>query len=112
MAQRTDIAFYLKLFPLKTHPEAYWKARSMVCDKSVTLLEENFEKKPIPKIECDTQELDKNIKFADRNGISGTPTMVLPDGSLYEGQIEADKLIKLIDKASSKIPAAKKKKKG
>lgn len=110
VAQRIDIAFYLKFLPLKIHPDAYWKSRSIVCEKSLSLLDENFEKKTIPRIECNKAELDNNIKFAEKNGISGTPTMILPDGSLYQGPIEADKLIKLIDD-SSKAASAKKKKK-
>jgi thiol:disulfide interchange protein DsbC len=111
VAQRTDIAFYIKLLPLKTHPDAYWKSKSIVCEKSIKFLDENFQGKPIPKIECDNAEPDNNLKFAEKNGISGTPTMILPDGSLYQGPIEADKLIKLID-GSSKVAAGKKKKKG
>jgi thiol:disulfide interchange protein DsbC len=110
VTQRMDIAFYLKLLPLKIHPDAYWKSKSIVCEKSLRLLEENFEKKPIPRSECDKAEPDNTVKFAEKNGISGTPTMVLPDGSLYQGPIEADKLIKLIDD-SSKAAAGKKKKK-
>ena len=111
IAQRADIAFYLKLYPLRGHQDSYWKSKSIVCEKSVRLLEENFERKPIPKTECSTQEIDNTIKFAEKNGITGTPTMVLPDGSLYLGQIDADKLIKLIDDTSSKAPSARKKKK-
>lgn len=111
VAQRVDIAFYLKLFPLKMHPDAYWKSKSIICEKSVKLLEENFENKPIPRVECDKTEPDNTIKFAEKNGLSGTPTMILPDGSLYQGPIEADKLIKLIDD-SAKRAAGKKKKKG
>lgn len=111
VAQRMDIAFLLKFLPLKAHPDAYWKAKSIICEKSLKLLDDNFEKKPIPKIQCDKAELDNNVKFAEKNGISGTPTMVLPDGSLYQGSIEADRLIKLIDDASKAAPEKKKKKK-
>lgn len=110
LAQRMDIAFYLKFFPLKGHVDAYWKSKSIVCDKSIKLLEDNFEKKSIPKIDCNTKEIDENIKFAEKNGITGTPTMILPDGSIYSGFTEADNLIKLIDEASLKKGSGKKKK--
>lgn len=99
IAKRQDIAFYLKLYPLRTHPDAYWKAKSIVCSGSERLMEDNFEKKPIPKNECDTKEVDENIKFAESHGITGTPAMVMPDGSLREGTIEADRLIKLTEEA-------------
>lgn len=101
-AQRQDIAFYLKLYPLKTHPDAYWKAKSIVCTKSEKLMEDNFEKKPILKKDCDTKEVDENIAFAENHGISGTPAMIMPDGSLREGAIESVRLIKLIEEAYAK----------
>ena len=44
--------------------------------------------------------IDKNIKLAERLGISGTPTSVLPDGSVLTGSLQADKLIELIDSAN------------
>lgn len=101
ITKRLDIAFYLKLFPLKFHKDAYWKSKSIVCNKSLRLLEDNFEKKPIPRLDCDTKEIDENIRFAEKHGISGTPTMILPNGSVYQGTIDSERLIKLIDEASN-----------
>ena len=100
VSQRMDIAFYLKFFPLEGHKDAYWKSKTVVCSKSIQYLEDNFEKKTIPKKDCDTKEVDNTIQFAKKNGITGTPTMILPDGSIYPGAVEADRLIKLIDEAS------------
>ncbi|KAF0145770.1 MAG: thiol:disulfide interchange protein DsbC [Nitrospirae bacterium] len=101
--QRRDIAFYIKLLPLiKLHPDAYWKSVSVVCEKSLKLLEDNFDKKSIPKTDCKTDEIDKNIKLAERLGITGTPTAIMPDGSVQVGFLEADKLIKMIDSAKKK----------
>lgn len=101
ISKRLDIAFYIKLFPLSFHKDAYWKSKSIVCNKSIRLLEENFEKKSIPKIDCNTSEIDENIKLAERLGITGTPTMILPNGSVYQGTIDSEKLIRLIDEASN-----------
>lgn len=96
--QRRDIAFYIKLFPLiKLHPDAYWKSKTIVCNKSLQLLEDNFDKKTIPKTDCKTDEIDSNIKLAEKLGISGTPTAIMPDGSVHVGFLEADKLIKIVD---------------
>lgn len=109
-AQRKDIAFYLKFYPLKGHVDAYWKSKSIVCEKSLKLLEDNFEKRPIPKKDCDTKEVDNTVTFAEKNGITGTPTLILPDDSVYTGTAEAEKLIALIDAASVKnTPGGKKK---
>lgn len=111
IAKRADIAFYLKLFPLKGHVDAYWKSKSIVCSKSLNLLEDNFEKKPIPKNDCKTSEIDKNLKFGEKNGITGTPTLILPDGSVYSGSADSEKLIKLIDEATERKTLVGKKKK-
>ncbi len=111
-AKRTDIAFYLKFFPLKGHVDAYWKSKSIVCSRSIRLLEDNYEKKPIPKNDCSTSEIDKNLEFGEKNGITGTPTLILPDGSVYSGTADAEKLIRLVDDAAArKAQIGKKKKK-
>jgi len=98
-AQRMDIAFYLKLFPLKIHTDAYWKAKSIVCSRSLRLLEDNFENRAIPRSDCNSGEVDENIKIAEKNGITGTPTIIYPDGSIYSGFIDAEKLMKGVDEA-------------
>ncbi len=100
--QRNDIAFYIKLFPLPMHPDAYWKSKTIVCNKSLKLLDDNFEKKPIPKPGCETDEIDKNIKLAKSLGISGTPTSIMPDGSVHVGFFNADKLLQIIDSIKTK----------
>jgi protein-disulfide isomerase len=94
--QRKDIVFYIKLFPLKNHPEAYQKSKSIVCEKSLALLEEAFEKKPIPKPKCETSVVDENIKLAEKQGITSVPSLVLPDGRIFPGYKDAKSLIQLI----------------
>jgi len=95
--KRTDIVFYVKLFPLPMHKDAYWKAKSIICSKSIEMLEANFEGKPIPRNDCDSREIDANIKLAKSLGIDGTPTLILPDGKVHAGTMLADKLIEMID---------------
>jgi thiol:disulfide interchange protein DsbC len=95
--KRNDIAFFLKLYPLSFHKEAYWKAKSIICNKSVKLLEDCFEGKKIEKTECDTSELDDTIKLAETLGISGTPAIILPDGRLRIGAMPENELTDLID---------------
>ncbi len=97
--KRKDIAFYIKLLPLKIHPDAYWKSKSILCNKSLKFLEDNFEKKPIPKPDpnCQTKEVDENINLAKEFGINGTPTTIFPDGLVHAGFIEADRLIEMVD---------------
>lgn len=103
IAQRNDIAFYIKLYPLiKLHPDSLWKSRSIACSKSLKLLEDNFDKKPVPRPDCETKDIDDNIVLAEGLGITGTPTSVMPDGSLRTGFLEADELIKIVDSIKKK----------
>ena len=94
--QRKDIVFYIKLFPLKNHPEAFQKSKSIVCEKSLALLVDAFEKKPIPKPKCETSAVDENIKLAEKLGITSVPSVILPDGRVFPGYKDARSLIQLI----------------
>jgi thiol:disulfide interchange protein DsbC len=95
--KREDIAFYIKLYPLPMHKEAYAKSKAIVCEKSLELLEDAFANKELPKPSCETAAIDDNIKLAAKLGISGTPALVLPNGVISSGYREADALIILID---------------
>lgn len=97
VAKRKDIAFYIKFLPLEFHKDAYWKSQSIVCNKSLKLLEDNFAKKEIPKPECSTEEVNNSMKLAASFGISGTPSMILPDGRIREGAMPETELLDLID---------------
>ena len=94
--ERKDIAFFLKMFPLANHPEAYEKSKSIVCEKSITLLEDAFEKKPVPKQNCGTPVVDENVKLAQKLGITSVPMVILPNGTLLPGYKDAKTLINLI----------------
>jgi thiol:disulfide interchange protein DsbC len=96
LEKRKDIVFYMKLYPLPMHPDAYWKSKSIVCEKSMQMLEDNFAQKQIRKTECASTAVDDNMKLAGELGISGTPALVLADGGLFPGVREADALIELI----------------
>ena len=99
LEERKDIVFYIKLYPLKQlHPEAYEKSRAIVCEKSLTLLEEAFEKKAIPKASCDTTAIDETMLLAEKLGISSTPTSILPDGRIVPGAVDAKTLLDMIGK--------------
>ena len=95
--KRKDIVFYIRLLPLKMHPDAQWKAKSIMCNKSIQMLDDNFAKKPIPRTECQTKEVDNTIKMAEKLGITGTPTIILSSGKMHSGTMSAEQLIELID---------------
>ena len=95
--ERKDIAFYIILYPLTSiHPEAYEKSKAIVCEKSLALLEDAFEKKQLPKAKCETNVLDENIKLAQKLGINGTPAMVFPDGRLISGMKNAKAIMEMV----------------
>ena len=96
--KRKDIAFYIKLYPLAMHKDAYAKAKAIVCEKSLSLLEDAFERKTLPAPKCETSAIDDNISLAQKLGISGTPAIIMPDGRLLPGYLEADALIQQIEK--------------
>lgn len=96
--KRKDIAFYIILFPLPMHQDSYRKSKAIMCERSISLLDDAFDKKPIPDPKCETTAIDDNIKLGQKFGISGTPAMILPNGILESGARDADAIIGLIDK--------------
>lgn len=97
VAKRKDIAFYIKLFPLPFHKDAYWKSKTILCERSLRLLDDAYEGKQIPKPRCEAKEIDENIRLASELGITGTPTIILPDGRVFVGFLTEERLRALID---------------
>lgn len=108
--KRKDIAFYIKLYPIKQlHPAAYDKTRTIICKKSLALLEDVFKGKEIPAADCDTNEADENIKLAAELGIKGTPAIVFPNGNLWPGYLDADSIINAVDNKKTENKESKNK---
>lgn len=95
----SDVAIHIMLFPLPMHHGAYDKARAVYESKSLAMLDDAFEGKDIPKPAHDSSRkaIDEIIRFANANGISGTPTMVLPDGTIQVGMRDAETLKKMLE---------------
>jgi thiol:disulfide interchange protein DsbC len=96
--ERKDIAFYILLYPLPMHKDAYRKSKAIMCNKSLKMLDDAFDKKKIPDPTCETKAIDENMELAQKLGISATPALVFPDGLVVPGFIEKDKIISFIDK--------------
>ncbi|MBI5888706.1 MAG: DsbC family protein [Deltaproteobacteria bacterium] len=96
---RPDVAFYIKMFPLETHPNAYKSSTAITCNKSNKLLEMAYAGKKLPKAKasCKTDEVDNNLKLGKELGLHGTPAIILPDGRLIPGYVPADVLLNMID---------------
>lgn len=92
-----NIAFLIKLFPLKMHPAAYDISKSIICNKSMEMLELSFAGKPVPPPLCATTAVDQTIALAADLGIQSTPTLILPNGLIVPGYKKADALLELIN---------------
>lgn len=93
-----DLAIHIMLFPLPMHPAAYDKSRTVI-ETGLQHLDKVFEGKEVPKPARDSSKaaVDEIIKFANANGISGTPTVVMPDGKIMVGGRSAEELKKMLD---------------
>jgi thiol:disulfide interchange protein DsbC len=92
VAMEPDLAIYIKMFPLRMHPDAYDKARVILGakGKSMGLLEKAFSGQKLPPVaKAARKPVDDSIKFAESIGITSTPTLVLPDGRIMPGFLEA-----------------------
>ncbi len=98
VAERKDIAFFIKLFPLPMHKESYPKSKAIACAHfSLALLDDAIEGKEIPAAKCDTTAIDDNMSLGKKLGISGTPALIFPDGRLIPGAVSADQIIKDVE---------------
>lgn len=87
-----ELTIYIKMFPLKMHPQAYDKARVILGAKSLEMLEKAFAhgQLPAPGDNDPKQPVDETIKIGESLGIQGTPAMIFPDGRLVAGAMSAE----------------------
>ena len=98
VALEPDLVVYIKLFPLKIHPHAYDKARVILSEKSLKLLEKSYagETLPVPKASDAKLPVDDILHYAESVGIEGTPTLVLSDGRILPGLRDAEAMRQLL----------------
>jgi len=75
----------------------YRKCLAVVCGKSEKMLDDAFAGKELPAPSCKSDGVDETMKLADRLKVQGTPTMILPDGRMVSGFMEADALLSLLN---------------
>ncbi len=99
LSKRHDIVFYIFLRPLPIHPASPKKAEAILCEKSLTLLDNALTGKPMSEPSCSSanEQVQKNIALADSLGLRSTPTLVRRDGTVNAGYLPADKLSAWID---------------
>jgi thiol:disulfide interchange protein DsbC len=89
-----DLAVYIKMYPLDTHPGAYDKARVILGSKSLELLEKAFEgeKLSAPGEKDAKEPVDETLKLGEALGVEGTPALILPGGRMISGSRDAKAL--------------------
>jgi thiol:disulfide interchange protein DsbC len=94
VALEPDLAIYVKMYPLKIHPRAYDRARTILAARSPELLDRAFAggELPMPGAAESGMPVDVTIRVAESLGIDATPTLVLPDGSVIVGGRDAESL--------------------
>jgi thiol:disulfide interchange protein DsbC len=96
VAKDADLAFHVMPYPRNGGDKAtYAKCLAVVCSKSEKLLDDAYAGKELPAPSCKSSAVDEAMKLADRLKIQGTPTMILPDGRMISGYMEADALLAL-----------------
>jgi len=96
-AMDPDVAFLV--MPYHRNPKdmaTYRKCQAVVCSKSEKLLDDAYAGKVLPEADCKTDAVDETIRLAERLKIEGTPTMILPDGRMISGYMEAEALLALL----------------
>lgn len=95
-----NVSIRLMLFPLPIHHGSYDKARVILARKSRELLDMAFEGKTLPPPSGDEgkAQVDAVMGFAYANGLSGTPTIVFPNGTVMVGIRDAETLKALLER--------------
>ena len=96
-AKDADVAFLVMPYPRNANDKAaYRKCQTVVCAKSEKVLDDAFNGKEVPAPSCETKAVDETIRLAGRLQVQGTPSMILPDGRLISGYMQADALLGLL----------------
>jgi thiol:disulfide interchange protein DsbC len=97
-AKDPEAAFYVMPYPRNRNDKAtYARCLAVVCEKSEKMLDDAYAGKELPAPSCKSDAVDETMKLADRLKIQGTPTMILPDGRLISGSMDADALLSLLN---------------
>jgi thiol:disulfide interchange protein DsbC len=92
-----NIAFLIKLMPLKMHPNAYGLSKTILCSANpLSVLEAVFSGAPVAPSACPTTKVDETLATAQQVGITSTPTLILPDGTILPGYKKAPDLLKVL----------------
>jgi len=98
VAKREDIAFALIFNPLPFHKDSPRKVQSILCSRSLAVLDDAFAGKAVPDPTCPADAVEQSKDLARSLEFSGTPTIVRDDGIVVSGALPEDNLLEWIDK--------------
>ena len=92
-----DVTIYMFLYPI-LGPDSTQKSKNIWCAKDPKDAWTDFmlRGKAPAQASCDTSAIDRNVAFGRKHRITGTPTMILADGSRVPGAISAADVEKLL----------------
>lgn len=93
-----DLVFQIILLPMQQSSQRV--SQTIICNQSMEQLERAFTGGALPEPDCDSDVLQKNHMLAQSLQITGTPTLILPNGQIHAGYRPLDELLKLIKENS------------
>jgi thiol:disulfide interchange protein DsbC len=100
VAKHTDVSFALIMNPLPMHKDSPKKAQTIICTKSVSILDDAFSGKAVPEpaATCTAAAVERSTALARSLDFNGTPTLVRDDGVVLSGFLPEEQLLMWIDK--------------
>jgi len=101
LAKVDNVTVYMFLLPV-LGPNSVEKSRNVWCAKDPAAAWVNLMQKdiPTPNAQCNTAAIERNLEFARKYKITGTPTLVAQDGTRVPGAINSTQIEKLLADAS------------
>ena len=93
----TDVTIYHLLYPILGE-DSRVKSRNIWCAKDRARTWDDWMLRGVtpPAAQCDMAAIDANVDFGKKHRISGTPTLILTDGSRIAGAVPAAQVDKML----------------
>lgn len=98
--QKVDnVTIYLFLYPILGQ-DSVDKSRNFWCakDKAATWLDWMLRNKQPPSASCDAAAVTRTVEFGRKHKITGTPTLILADGTRVAGAVPTAEIEKLLSR--------------
>lgn len=102
MEKIDNVTVYLFLYPV-LGADSLQKSQHIWCakDQAKAWSDWMLRNQPIPGAECDTGAVARNVALGRKHKITGTPTLIFPDGSRVPGALPAEEVEKLLVAAAT-----------